>query len=228
MLIAISQKHEKNKYGEYIDVLENNYVKYLESFGILLLPIPNAVEKIEDYFEKFPIQGIILTGGNDINPNLYDGFIDGKSISIDRDSTERKLIDIAIKRKLPLLGICRGCQFINIYFGGKLINIEEELNQNLDQINSTHEVEIINDGLKKIIGNKIKVNSYHNQGITKQTISNNFEIFAKSSDGIIEGIYHKKVPIAGIIWHPERASPDTNVNKVIIESFVKGELFWKK
>ena len=68
MLVAISQRNDKNKHGDRIDNLENNYVSYLGEFGIKLLIIPNVAKDIKYYFDKFPIEGVILSGGNDINP----------------------------------------------------------------------------------------------------------------------------------------------------------------
>lgn len=224
MLIAISQRNDKNKHGAHIDNLENNYIDYLESFGIQLIPIPNTAKNIQSYFENFPIKAVILSGGNDVNPQLYGEEPEkGLAVSEERDKTEKILLEIAIEKKLPILGICRGMQFINVFFKGKLI-------QNLNQIGSNH---IIPCHTVQIQYNQdlpikeLQVNSYHNQGLTQSQLSPELESFAKASDGIIEGIHHHSLPIAGIQWHPERKSPEADFNKIIIQSFLKRELFWK-
>jgi N5-(cytidine 5'-diphosphoramidyl)-L-glutamine hydrolase len=204
MLIAISQRQDKNQYGDHIDSLENNYVNYLSKFGIKLIVIPNTSD-VNYYFDNFPIEGVILSGGNDIV-----GY--GNSASEYRDAIEKKMLDIAVKKRLPVLGICRGMQFINIYFGGKLVNVEGHVAVN-------HKISINNIG-------ETEVNSYHGLGITKDTLSPKLKSFAKAGE-IIEGINHPKLPIAGIEWHPERKSPDEKINKRIIKAFVDGEMFWK-
>ena len=113
--------------GANRDALENDYVKYYENFGITLLPIPNVCKDLEKYFDEIPIKRIILSGGNDVNPQLYGRKQENEDFSKQRDGTERRLIEIALERKLPLLGICRGAQYINVHFGGSLIqNIKEK------------------------------------------------------------------------------------------------------
>ena len=216
MFIAISQDNIDLGVKGYADSLENNYPNYLKKFGIKLIQIPNGFD-INEYFNNFPIKGIILTGGTNIGKRPI------------RDQTEEKLLDLAIKRKLPMLGICRGIQFINHYFGGNLIqNIKEEIKDNVGHIATTHKIKLSED-TQKFFGKDIFiVNSFHNQGINEKNLSKELKIFAISKeDGIIEGIFHPKYPIAGIEWHPERESPDKEFNKKIINAFLKRELFWR-
>ncbi len=229
MLVAISQRNDENKHGKRMDSLENEYVSYFKKLGITLIPIPNNYEEIEDYFTKYLLKGIILSGGNNINPKRYNSSKKDTEISDERDLTEEKLLDFALRKKIPVLGICRGSQFINIYFGGNLIqSINEDIGKKINHINSVHELEITNSELKKLIGEKINVNSFHNKGINNKTISEDLSSFAKSQDGLIEGIYHKNLPIAGIFWHPERESPNESANKEIIKAFANRKLFWSK
>jgi len=214
--------------GANRDALENSYVEYYEKFGITLLPIPNVTKNLDSYFKKFKIQAIILAGGNDINPKLYGGKPQNSDFSEERDKTEKALLGIAIKNKLPVLGECRGTQFINIFFGGSLIqNIKPETGFN--HVAVMHPVDIIDKKAIDFLHKKtLTVNSYHNHGITKNTLSNDLRPFAVSPDGIIEGIYHPKYPIAGILWHPERKSPDEAANGRLIKAFLERKLFWKK
>jgi len=215
MLTVISQKNDLNQHGDFMDNLENNYVDYFEQFNIKLLIIPNTTKNIDFYFKKFPIERIILSGGNDIDPEAYGQKKRGNlSLAKLRDKTEKRLLTIALQKKLPVLGICRGMQFINVFFKGKLINLKHHVACN-------HPIQIDRWG-------GIKVNSYHNQGMNEQVLSPKLKSFAQSPDRIIEGIYHPNLPLAGIQWHPERKSPDKKINAKLINAFLKNKLFWQK
>src|SRR3989338_2263216 len=160
MIIAISQRNMRMEKGANRDAIENDYIQYYESFGVTLVPIPNVSKGIEKYFDSMPIKGVILTGGNDINPALYGGKpIDG-DCSDDMDNTYKRLIEIAIERKLPLFGNCRGGQFINVFFGGKLIQDVKE-KTGVNHVNVKHKIKITDEKAAKFLGEKeYTVNSY--------------------------------------------------------------------
>ena len=223
MIVAISMRNEPNKYGSLTDNLENNYVDYFEKFGIKLLFIPNSTKDIEGYFSRFNVKGIILSGGNDVDPKLYGEKIDGLNVSEKRDSVEKTMLETGIDKKLPVLGICRGMQFINVFFKGKLVkNLKKELGEIHVAVNHTVKMKT------SVLGREIKVNSYHNQGIVPEKLASDLRIFAQADGKVIEGIYHPLLPIAGIQWHPERESPDNEVNSKIIRCFLERRLFWKR
>ena len=227
MIVAISQRNTKMDKGANRDCLENDYVQYYESFGIALLPIPNASNNLEKYFDDVNIEAVILTGGGDINPALYGKMPTDEEYSEQRDNTENKLIQIAIKRNVPLFGNCRGAQFINVFFGGSLIqNIEEKTG--FKHVGTIHKVTITDNEVSNFYKKKeFSVNSFHNHGIDKNTLSKKLKSFAVSKDGIIEGFYHPKLLIAGILWHPERKDSDSEADKKLIKAFLNRKLFWK-
>ncbi len=218
MLAAISQRNDVNKHGASYDNLEVNYVNYFEKFGIKSILIPNCTDDVAGYINKLPIRAVILTGGNDIDPSLFGAkSMTGLSVSRQRDKTERELLQIATKKRIPVLGICRGMQFMNIFFGGKLRFVK-------GHVVEKHSVGLTEPALE----GKISVNSYHKLGITYDDLCRDFRAFAQSDDGIIEGICHKSLPIAGLQWHPERKCPNNAVNDRIMKAFVQNKLFWKK
>lgn len=226
MLCAISVRQEKNKHGDAIGVLEQGYVEYLGRFGLQLLIIPNGSD-VDSYFEQFPIERVILSGGNDVDPLLYGEIrTEEMSIATERDKTERRMIELAVERNIQILGICRGMEFLNVYFGGKLIRIKDRLGTNAHLPGKDHSLNIIEN--QEILGKITIVNSFHNQGLTKKELSPQLRAFAMSDEGIVEGFYHHSLPIVGIIWHPERGSPDTEFNEKLVRAFVKGELWWEK
>jgi len=230
MWLLISQKNVKSEFGNYIDTLENSYMDYFESLGFKLITIPNSSKNVHEYIKDLPISGIILSGSNDVNPELYGQEpIYAKNFSKIRDEKESLLLKMAIEKRLPVFCICRGMQFLNVYFGGSLIqNIEKELNIST-HIKVIHKVEITDKKFYNLLNKKeFQVNSYHGQGITEKTLSKKLKVFAISKeDKIIEGIYHPDYPIIGIQWHPEREGSDKEMNKLLIDALLNKKIFWR-
>lgn len=234
MLITLSQRQQYNRQGAPLDVLEQAYPLFLDNFNIKIIPLPNISLLVDYYFDHFPIEGVILTGGEDIDPKLYGENIAWPNISPRRDQTERRMLEIAVARKIPVLGICRGMQFINVFFGGRLVkNIKEEITAE-HAPGKDHLVIITDDKIfsvlekREVMMNSFLVNSFHNQAVTAQTLSPQLQAWAKAEPDIIEGLYHPAWPIMGIQWHPERKSPEEEINRLLIEAFIQKELFWKK
>lgn len=155
--------------------------------------------------------GLLITGGQDVNPYFYGEQKQDLcgEICLELDEQEKILLDIALNKNLSILGICRGLQFLNAYFGGTLYqdlhavtNIEHHMQPPYDR--GVHNVKIIKDSLLyKIVGQKkLQVNSYHHQAI--KTLSEKLTLCAVSEDGITEGAYlaNKKF-VLGVQWHPE-------------------------
>ena len=136
--------------------------------------------------ELLKIQGILLSGGNDIEK---------KSL---RYKIEKRLADISKKKKIPLLGLCHGLQFINFYEGGSLKKINNHVSVN-------HVIKSKNDYPSK-------VNSFHDFSIKK--LGKNLRVISTSQDGEIEAISHKKYNWLGWMWHPER---DKKFDKKLIK-----------
>ncbi|HLD80238.1 MAG TPA: gamma-glutamyl-gamma-aminobutyrate hydrolase family protein [Candidatus Nanoarchaeia archaeon] len=226
MLCTISIRQEKNKHGDVIGVLEQAYLHYFETFGLKLLLIPNGGD-VDYYFKHFPIERVILSGGNDVDPLLYGGKrSENSSIAPERDATEKRMIELALEKKIPLLGICRGMQFLNVYFGGKLVVLKDVLGEGAHPSGKDHSLNIVTD--QDVLGSKVMVNSFHNQGLTQKELSPQLRMFAVSDEGIVEGFYHPSLPLVGIQWHPERRSPDMVFNEKLVRMFVQGEGWWKK
>jgi putative glutamine amidotransferase len=161
--------------------------------------------------------GVILTGGNDINPRLYNqpeflAYCDPKDIDEKRDEFEWKVVQYAEEKQLPLLGICRGLQFVNVYFGGTLVpDIPAFGKFNHGKFKGgdrDHLIEIDSYSLLyKIVGtNSGEVNSAHHQSADMPGFG--LVVTAMSPDGIIEGMERKdaegKSLLLLIQWHPER------------------------
>lgn len=161
------------------------------------------------------IDGLLLTGGEDLDPKLYNTppSIRLETVNKDRDQFEWAILKMAVERKLPVLGICRGHQLITIYFGGLLYqDLPSEFDKPVcHRINASqpytcqHEVTLEPGcSLEKIYGVKtITVNSQHHQAVKK--LPPDFKSAAKSSDGGIEALHSDRFPmILSVQWHPEQ------------------------
>ena len=150
--------------------------------------------------------GLLLSGGVDLNPALYNEDINGAvDINNERDAHEMMLLDAFVKAGKPVFGICRGCQLINVYFGGTLHQhmTNTVLHRSGKNPDREHEVEAVAGSLmEKLYGKRCIVNSVHHQAI--KDLGEGLVITQKSDDGIVEAYEHKSLPIIAVQWHPER------------------------
>lgn len=176
----------------------------------VILPVIENEEYIFDEVKR--VDGIIISGGYDVNPMLYgeepkkvQGFT-----SYELDNFNFKLIKAACSLKKPILGICRGMQIINVYFGGTLHqNLDDKdgfyikHSQDSSRSFTGHTILVKKDSiLYPILGEKSMVNSFHHQGI--KDLAKGFKIGAVAKDGVIEAIEKTDDNfILGVQWHPE-------------------------
>jgi Predicted glutamine amidotransferases len=188
------------------------YIKAVMMAGAipLIIPINQDCETIRAQLSV--IDGLILTGGVDIHPKYYNQEILKECGEFDalRDEFEMLLLEVAVKQaRIPIFGICRGLQILNVYFGGSLyqdINYNDFVKIKHTQIGSrgygSHFIDIYKDTfLESIYGKQGFVNSYHHQSVNQ--LASNFKVVAKSKDGIIEAIEHGTKPIYAVQFHPE-------------------------
>lgn len=209
MIVAVSSRVTKaQNYYEMRNSISYDFISYLDKLSISSLIIPNNLENLDKYLSEFKIDGIILTGGNNINPNKYNSYKKLSDVYVERDQTEAFLFDYALSKNIPILGICRGFQFINVHLGGSLT-------QNIiGHVNVSHE--LISDN--KLFNKKI-VNSYHNQGIKIDQLSKILDSIAITKDNFVEAYENKSIKVLGFQWHPERSYNSFDSN-LIIKHFI--------
>lgn len=175
--------------------------------GVIILPPVNSEEIIEQYLKL--CHGVVFSGGGDIDP-YYWGEVPSwelGEINPRRDYFEIKLAQEVIARKLPALGICRGCQVLNVAAGGTLLqDIDTPMahQQKAPRNYPFHDIVIKpNTVLSGILNaSEIRVNSFHHQAIEHP--GTGMYISAIAPDGIIEAIESREAPfILGVQWHPE-------------------------
>ncbi len=154
-------------------------------------------------------EGIILTGGIDIKPKNTNYENAPAKFSEARDDFEYAVLAKAIEMKIPILGICRGLQLINYYFGGDLIlDLGEKNHQHKkEEFDKIHTIEVVENSLLfQIVGQNIgEVNSAHHQSINN--LANCLNISGMAADGVIEAVESKPdfYPfLLAVQWHPER------------------------
>ena len=197
-----------------LSYVENDMARYLARKGILPVMIPDVEEEIQHHILD-EMDGIVLQGGSDIAPQTYGeepiGLWKGDPY---RDFYEMDILDYAMENEKPVLGICRGFQLMNVYFGGTLFQdtttqkTEVKEHRSAEQYDSVKHEIFFEKGkvLDRIYANEKHphVNSVHHQSVKQ--LGKNLEIYATSDDGLIEAFGYTKAPegkVMGVQWHPE-------------------------
>ena len=150
---------------------------------------------------------LLFCGGEDFEPSRFGetNHVNLGEVNLRRDAWEFALADEAIRRRMPLLGICRGCQFINIRFGGTLWQDlpSEKEGAKVHRIEGEHSISVeAGSFLAKLVGSTTTtVNSRHHQAV--KCLAKGFKVSAISPDGVIEAIEGTDYPALGVQFHPE-------------------------
>ena len=180
--VAITQRVSVvSAYGERRDCLDQAWTKFLAACGLLPMLLPNVTEAAVALCETTAIAGLVFTGGNDLAALGGD--------APERDAVEHALLDLADRRGLPVLGVCRGMQVIQQRFAVPLRRVEGHVTQ--------HQV-------IQIDGEPREVNSYHRFAAFESRPP--LEVWAVASDGVVKAVRHSAQPMTGIMWHPERCA----------------------
>ncbi|HPS58914.1 MAG TPA: gamma-glutamyl-gamma-aminobutyrate hydrolase family protein [Spirochaetota bacterium] len=177
----------------------------------VLIPVTDNFRVIDYFLEN--VDGILLTGGEDIDPLLYNEVNSGLSIDIcrERDRAEMYIIEQSLKYGYPILGICRGLQILNVFFGGTLYqDIPGQYRGSIEHVHTMTEREALHHEIKlspdsyigRIFGHgRAMVNSRHHQGVKK--LGEGLIVSASADDGIIEAFEDTSRGIVAVQWHPE-------------------------
>ena len=202
--IGLTQRVEiLTELNERRDCLDQNWAQLLLGLDVLPLPLSNKIEDMENYLRELSLDGVILTGGNDLI-NMEEG----KNKASERDRFEHFLINFCSSLKLPVLGVCRGVQLLTVHYGCKVNPVD-------GHVASRHKV-ALDVSIFKDWPESMDVNSYHQFGIEELALNSSLKPIAWAEDGSIEALMHKELPIYGIMWHPEREHPYPEVDKKMI------------
>lgn len=192
-----------------------NYEKWiLQDPGVEVIRLGHRQNNFDEIKK---CDGILLTGGEDIHPRFYHRpeylkYCDQEDMDEKRDELELRMMDYTQENKIPLLGICRGFQIANVFFGGTLIPdipaFGKPDHSKVKGVDRYHDVSVLDHSLlRKISGaGQGEVNSAHHQGADR--VGTGLKVSAVSGDGIVEGLERKdpegKPFLLLVQWHPER------------------------
>lgn len=145
--------------------------------------------------------GLLLCGGGDVHPKWYQEEINGSGgIDLALDEAEYAVMDTFVKARKPIMGICRGHQFINVYFGGSLYQHIPEAEFHTG--NKTHTITAAEQSvLHGLYGASFVVNSTHHQAVKR--LGDGLRVTAVAQDGNVEAMEHTVLPVISVQWHPE-------------------------
>lgn len=210
--------------------LGQEYVRAIDRAGGLaaVLPFVDDVERLLSSLNRF--DAIILSGGSDIDPLYFgeDVLPENGYIQPERDRFELAVARHALSQGVPVLGICRGMQVLNVAAGGALYqDIYVQTASRLQHIQqaprwyATHSVEVESGTLlHQIVGaTSIRVNTFHHQGVRR--LGEGLVVSARSPDGIVEAIEAPGHPFAiGVQWHPECMAARDAQQQALFDAFV--------
>jgi putative glutamine amidotransferase len=138
------------------------------------------------------------------------------------------MLDMAVERRIPVLGICRGMQLINVYFGGSLDRTTIPSSYSADIVLAPHSISFQDERLKIQFPEGAEVNSWHREAVPLDSLGSGLSVFCRHAAlPLAEGIFHQSLPIAGVQWHPERTSPMTPLDITLLYAFRDRQIFWE-
>lgn len=235
---SIEEKEDRERKYPVIfpfDYLKRSYYLAIEKAGGVPVLLPNLkdLSLIDNFLEL--LDGLLISGGYDIEPRYYGEKLEHKSVKLtpDRDKFELALVKKARKREIPILGICRGHQLINVAFGGTLyqdlsLRKEKTFDHKYGKVldyQKKHRV-IIKEGSKlfSLLGkNEIEVNTSHHQLVKK--VAPGFMATAWSrEDGAIEALESKDDSyLISVQWHPEVNFGERS-SKLLFKSLIQSSI----
>ena len=175
--------------GERRDGLDQRWQPLFAELGALAVPLPNCATSAQALLEGLALDGVVLTGGNDVAETP-----EATNVALERDRLERDLIRQCLASGVPLLGICRGMQMINVALGGRL-------ERATGHAGVEHQISVTDNGHWP---DQWRVNSYHDVCIPLVDLAPSLRCLARAENGDVEAFVHAEAMCHGIMWHPER------------------------
>ncbi|MEZ5730014.1 MAG: gamma-glutamyl-gamma-aminobutyrate hydrolase family protein [Burkholderiaceae bacterium] len=201
-------------YDEPRDCLAQDWSRFLVDTlpAAAWMGLPNDPSRTGALLEAWGVDGLILTGGNDIGENPR------------KDAADLAALDHAVRTGMPVLAVCRGLQLLQHRFGGALSPIADRSHVALE-----HDIECEPDTLLNPTSRRatLRVNSYHDNAIRGDGLAHGLEPIARAGDGSIEAVTVPGRRIVGVMWHPERSPTIAAADRRIVEALFGGRWQWR-
>jgi putative glutamine amidotransferase len=184
--------------------LADTFIHAIEEAGGVPVILPSTQPELA-VRQVAGLDGLVLSGGADVHPSRYGAEVRPEMSWLDehRDAWELAVLDAAGERHLPILGICRGAQLLNVWRGGRLVtHLETDVNHE-GGIDARHPVEVgAGTLLDEVLGVRtIAVTTLHHQGVAE--LGAGLAVSARASDGLPEAVEDRSCNVLGVAWHPE-------------------------
>ncbi len=220
--------------GHFMDYAYEEYGQAIHNCGgaSVIIPVPQNKESFQTIFDR--LDGLLLSGGPDLNPRFYgeQPLMGLGEVDEELDRMELEAARMAFQKDLPILGICRGIQILNVSQGGTLYQdipgqVQESIShtQKADKSVLTHSIQI---EVKTLLYNLFKrkeiwVNGKHHQAI--KDLAPGLVVSARATDGTIEAVEHtSRKFVIGVQWHPEGTWKNDIYSKKLFRAFIKAAI----
>lgn len=198
--VAISQRVIADPvHGQRRDALDQQWIPLLEAAGCMPVPLPNRLRDVAGFCRDLKVEALLLTGGNDL------AHLATPDAAPERDATETAALEHAVAHRLPVLGVCRGMQLLVCRFGGRLHEVAHHAG-------TTH---ALHGDLGPYGSLPAHVGSFHRWGVLRQDVVDPMQVLATSDDGVVEAVRHLRLPILGVMWHPEREADGASAERLV-------------
>jgi gamma-glutamyl-gamma-aminobutyrate hydrolase PuuD len=229
VLVTTRQTMRGPRYIEYVAELHLDLLLRLGTLPMVMPVVKGALKCLPQYMEG--MSGLLLVEGEDIEPERYAAeaanFRYLEKTDPVKDEMEIRLLRQALRRKIPILGICRGSQLLNVVCGGTLYgDVRKEKRSKLKHVDPEnydtyrHKISVVaGSPLERWYGREtLRVNSYHHQGVRR--LARRFRAMAHAEDGLVEAFCAPAEKfVVGLQFHPERMMKEYSGNERVWKAF---------
>jgi gamma-glutamyl-gamma-aminobutyrate hydrolase PuuD len=187
-------------YAEPRDAVSHDLTRLLFELGLVPILVPNTTPDPAEFVAATGARAVLFSGGDDLG-------------SEPRDGLELRLLAAAIERDLPVLGVCRGLQLLNVAFGGSVTPDLASAVPGEAHVATSHLIELADE-------RTFSVNSFHRSGVLVGQLAPSLRIVAATRGGVVEAFEHRDHAITAIQWHPERPGSAGALDRAILEGWV--------